>query len=181
MCLSGVLPHPDPLASSGTSISASVPEMIAAHSCPLLWRISLFNPVLPSLRGCAHPTLPFYNPWPMTDCCYFVAKSCLPLCDPVYCSLPGSSAHGVSQARIPEWVAISFFRGTSWLRDRTRVGDQPGIKMIERLPQCEVRFMLQRSSRIWLEYLQLRVYSSLAPPPACPASLTPFSWRLFVD
>ena len=31
----------------------------------------------------------------------------------LHCSLPGSSAHGVSQARIPEWVAISFSRGTS--------------------------------------------------------------------
>ena len=36
------------------------------------------------------------------------------------CSPPGSSVHGVSQARILEWVAISFSRGTSWPRDRTR-------------------------------------------------------------
>ena len=33
------------------------------------------------------------------------------------CSLPGSSAHGISQERIPEWVAISFSRGSSWPRD----------------------------------------------------------------
>ena len=33
------------------------------------------------------------------------------LCDPVDCSLPGSSAHGILQARILEWVAISFSRG----------------------------------------------------------------------
>ena len=34
-------------------------------------------------------------------------------CDPVDCSLPGSSIHGISQARVLEWVAISFFRGSS--------------------------------------------------------------------
>ena len=37
-----------------------------------------------------------------------VAQSCLTLCDPVDCSLPGSSAHGIFQARVLEWVAIAF-------------------------------------------------------------------------
>ena len=37
------------------------------------------------------------------------------------CSIPGSSVHGILQARILEWVAISFSRVTSWPRDRTRV------------------------------------------------------------
>ena len=44
---------------------------------------------------------------------------CLTLCDPVDCSLPGSSIHGISQARILEQVAISFSRGSSWSRDWT--------------------------------------------------------------
>ena len=35
-----------------------------------------------------------------------VAQSCLLLCDPMDCSLPGSFVHGISQARILEWVAI---------------------------------------------------------------------------
>ena len=39
-----------------------------------------------------------------------VAQSCLTLCSPMDCSLPGSSVHGILQARILEWVAISFFR-----------------------------------------------------------------------
>ena len=43
------------------------------------------------------------------------------LCDPVDCSPPGSSVHEILQARILEWVAISFSRGSSWLRDRTQV------------------------------------------------------------
>ena len=42
-----------------------------------------------------------------------VAQSCPTLCDPVDCSLLGSSIHGILQARILEWVAISFSRGSS--------------------------------------------------------------------
>ena len=42
------------------------------------------------------------------------------LCDPMDCSLPGSSAHGIFQARKLEWVAISFSRGSFRPRDRTR-------------------------------------------------------------
>ena len=41
-----------------------------------------------------------------------VSKSCLILCDPMDCSPPGSSVYGISQARILEWVAISFSRGS---------------------------------------------------------------------
>ena len=40
---------------------------------------------------------------------------------PQGCSLPGSSVHGIFQARVLEWVAISFSRRSSWPRDRTRV------------------------------------------------------------
>ena len=50
-------------------------------------------------------------------CVCSVVQSCLTLCDSMDCSLPGSSVHGISQARRPEWVAISFSRGTSQLRD----------------------------------------------------------------
>ena len=53
-------------------------------------------------------------------CCCSVAQSCLTLCDPVDCSPPDSSVHGISQARIMEWVAISFSRGSSQPRDRTQ-------------------------------------------------------------
>ena len=35
------------------------------------------------------------------------------LCDPIDCSLPGSSIHGIFQARVLEWIAISFSRGSS--------------------------------------------------------------------
>ena len=50
-----------------------------------------------------------------------VAQSCRTLCDPVDCSLPGSSLHGLLQARVLEWVVISFSKGSSQPRDRTWV------------------------------------------------------------
>ena len=40
-----------------------------------------------------------------------VTQSCLTLCDPMHCSLPGFSVHGILQAGILEWVAISYSRG----------------------------------------------------------------------
>ena len=46
-----------------------------------------------------------------------VAQSCLTLCDPMDCSLPGSTVCGLFQARILEWVAISFSRRSSRPRD----------------------------------------------------------------
>ena len=47
-----------------------------------------------------------------------VAQSCLTLCDPMNCSLP---VHGIFQARVLEWVAISFPRSSSQPRDQTQV------------------------------------------------------------
>ena len=57
----------------------------------------------------------------LSICCCLVFQSCPVLCHPMDCSLPGSSIHGISQARTLEWVAISFSRGSSWPRDRTCV------------------------------------------------------------
>ena len=54
-------------------------------------------------------------------CCCLVTKSCPILCNPMGCSPPVSSVYGISQARILEWVAISFSRGSSQSRDQTRV------------------------------------------------------------
>ena len=46
-----------------------------------------------------------------------VVQLCLTLCDPMDCSLPRFSVHGILQARILEWVVISCSRGSSWPRD----------------------------------------------------------------
>ena len=50
-----------------------------------------------------------------------VAQSCPILCDPMDCNLPDSSVHGILQARILEWVAISYSRESSWPRNRTHI------------------------------------------------------------
>ena len=50
-----------------------------------------------------------------------VAQSCLTLCDPMDCRLSGSSVHGIFQARVLEWIAISFSRGSSRPRNQTWV------------------------------------------------------------
>ena len=56
-----------------------------------------------------------------------VSQSCPTLCDPMDCSLSGSSVHGIFQARVLEWIAISFPRGSSWSRNWTLVSCIAGI------------------------------------------------------
>ena len=58
--------------------------------------------------------------------CVLVAQSCLALCDAIDCGPPGSSVHGISQARILEWVVIFFSRGSSQTRDQTQVSHIAG-------------------------------------------------------
>ena len=50
-----------------------------------------------------------------------VAQSCLTRCSPTDCSLPGSSPHGILQARLLEWVIIPSSRGSSQPRDQIPV------------------------------------------------------------
>ena len=54
-------------------------------------------------------------------CMYSVDQSCPTLCDPMNCSLPGSFAHGIFQARILQWSAISYSRASSRPRGWTHV------------------------------------------------------------
>ena len=82
-------------------------------------KASLPLPRIPSEIGGLYCALMFSS-FPI--CCYcLVAQSCPALCDPVDCSPPGSSVHGILQARILESVAVSSSRGSSWPRDRTWV------------------------------------------------------------
>ena len=55
-----------------------------------------------------------------------VTQSCPTICNPMDCKLQGSSLHGILQARILEWVAISFSRGSSLPRDRTHISFSAG-------------------------------------------------------
>ena len=58
---------------------------------------------------------------------YKFTQSCLTLCDPMNCSLPGSSVHGILQARILEWVTMPSSRGSSQPRGQTWVSRIAGI------------------------------------------------------
>ena len=108
-----------------------------------LWRTSLFNynssyfwnigldyttslPLLPIsvwflLYIFSHR---FFSEWFQSLCISEVsevAQSCLTLCNPIDCGLPGSSIHGIFQGRVLGWVAIAFSTGSSRPRDRTQV------------------------------------------------------------
>ena len=58
--------------------------------------------------------------------CVLVVQLCLTLCDPMDCSSPGSSVHGILQARMLEWVAIPSSRGSSQPREWTWVSHIAG-------------------------------------------------------
>ena len=81
------------------------------------------NHVLPleerfEVLACKNSHLPIWD-WKKSES--VSPQSCPALCDPMDCSPPGCSVHGLLQARILEWVAISFSRGSSQLRDQTQV------------------------------------------------------------
>ena len=67
-----------------------------------------------------HTSLPFSSHVWLVTCC-LVSKLCPTLCNPSDCSPPGSSVHGILQARILEWVAVPFSRRSSQPRDQTHV------------------------------------------------------------
>ena len=116
--------------------------------------------------------------------------------DPMDCSLPGCFVYGISQARILEWVAISFSKGSSGFRDQTWVSSTAGTfftNWITREAQLNSFSSVQLFSRVWLfvtHGLQhakppcpsttLRVYSNSCPlnrwcHPAISSSVIPFS------
>ena len=75
--------------------------------------------------SCFWPLESVFCPGLLLSC----TQSCLTLCDPMDpmdCSPPGSSVHGISQAQTLEWVAISSSRGSSQPRDQTRISCMAG-------------------------------------------------------
>ena len=62
--------------------------------------------------------------------------------DPMDCSLPGSSVLGIFQARILEWVAISFSRGSSWPRDQTQASRVVGRRFTVWATREAMRYLL---------------------------------------
>ena len=95
-----------------------------------------------------------------------VAQSCPTLCDPMNCSLPGSSVHGIFQARVLEWIAISFSRGSSRPRVWTQVS---GIE--------DRRFTVWATREVLRWTLQAFIFQSLSHALGQPDSLA-FSYFL---
>ena len=121
-----------------------VPACLGSGECPfpgyvLTWPSLSFSPTLwvslsvrrshvSSSSSKTRDTIMMGPPtWPhLTLVKVLVTQSCLTLCDPVDCSPPGSSVHGLSQAGILEWVAIPFSRESSQPRDWTLVSYTAG-------------------------------------------------------
>ena len=77
--------------------------------------------VSPTLAGGFFTTSATWEAQSTGDQFHSVAQSCPTLCDPMDYSSPSSSVHGILQARVLEWVAIPFSRGSSQPRDQTQV------------------------------------------------------------
>ena len=71
----------------------------------------------------------WYLVWILTCVCAKSLQSCLTLCDHMDCSPPGSSVRGIFQAKILEWVAMLFSRGSSWCRDWTCISCAPALQV----------------------------------------------------
>ena len=86
-------------------------------------------------------TLIQFTPWQLLSLLLFSRESCVQLfCDPMYCSLPGSSVHGISQVRILDWVAMpssgdleESMQGSNWRL-------LPGRWILYHWPTLEARY-----------------------------------------
>ena len=88
-----------------------------------------------------------------------VAQSCLTICDPIGCSLPGSSVHGIFQAIVLEWVAISFSRESSQPRARTWVS-----RIVDR------RFTVWATREVQTQQRGPKTYSHIMSGSSCLGS-----------
>ena len=107
-----------------------------------------------------------------------VTQSCLTLCDPMDWSLPGTSVHGILQARMLEWVTISFSRGSSQPRDLIRVFCVSCIGRWFFTPRATWEAYLSVEARkdlAFLVYLQTssQVMACVLLLEACPVCLSP--------
>ena len=79
------------------------------------WNLPLCAGLVQSITGCTRGRISLNH----LNVKVLIAQLCLTLCNPMDCSLPGSSVHGILQARILEW--FSFSRGSSQIRDQTQL------------------------------------------------------------
>ena len=136
-------------------------------------------------KPCTHQTLPpswTQRVWINTSdhALVLVAQSCPTLCDPLDYSLPDSCVHEIFQARILEWAAISFSRGSSQFRDRTRVSCTARRFFTDwatrEAQKFDKHFLLMllnlRNKFKWSLFLQkLNTFARYTEPPPCPCTL----------
>ena len=115
--------------------TSTVDWMRTAHLTP--WRGPVPAAVqllfLFSLRS-IHTFFSAFSLWFPSLCLCLVTQSCPTLCNPMDSSPPGSSVHGILQAKILEWVAFLFSRGSSQPRDRTQVSRIAGDSLSSEPP-----------------------------------------------
>ena len=120
VCLSVVSDLSDPMDCSppGSSVHGDSPGKNTGVGCHTLLQ-GIF-PIQGSNLGLLHYKQILYHLSHGRKVKMLVTQLCLTLCDPTDCGPPGSSVHGILQARILEWVAVLISRGSSWPRDCTR-------------------------------------------------------------
>ena len=77
---------------------------------------------------------------------FWITQSCPTLCDPMDSNPPGSSVHGILQARILEWVAIPFSRGSSQATDRIQ---SPALQVYSLPSELPGKFKKNRAELKW--------------------------------
>ena len=123
-----VLPRPDPASLPRSDEIGCIQGGMAIDSASFLKR--LFSPLYCRTQSILlnililrlkHMALIRSFLWLYAAAAAVYSLNCVWLCDPMHRSLPGSSAHGILQARILEWFAISISQGSSWPKDQTHV------------------------------------------------------------
>ena len=100
-----------------------------------------------------HPIYWFEKKWVL------VVQTCLTFCDPMECSPPSSSVHGILQITILEWVAIPFSRESSWSRDQTQVSCFAG-RSVTIWASREAPSIDLRSAKCWCVLSRLEKHDS---------------------
>ena len=105
---------------------------MAPHSSTLAWKIPwMEEPGVLQSMGSKRVGLDWATSLSLLQCMKVksesqVAQLCPTLCNPMDCSTPGSSIHGILYAKMLDWVAIPFSSRSSWLRDWTHVSSIAG-------------------------------------------------------
>ena len=105
--------------------------------------------------------------------CALVIQLCLTLCDPMDCSLPGSFVHGILQARLLKWVAISFTRVSSRPRDWTWVSHIVGRLFYTPIKVKKKKIMPSKTKAVCLRKQDNYICGAKNRIPWCPISFQP--------